>query len=1746
MGHVHPWRPRGVVAAATVLSLLATAFSVGAAAADETPPVTPTPSATQSSETPGTEQDRPTPDVTDGTPGGAEEPKQKAKAIRPAADDPETPRLTLIVSIANDGTPDWDADDAAGNDSGPSNGIVRVNDTVTYQVQYSVNNAVGENTTFRLTFPKGMELTTLPGFCTGPGSGIDPATAGTPTLPLSAASIDELNEQTLTCNVGSKDNVSESVSVTARVLNLAHQGQDLPIVAADITADGVEDPVAAPTLPSVKASARLKWDISKNGIALTENSGYMYGPNDLVCPWDTSLVCKRMNFPVLLGASPTGKGAMPAIGDISFVDDLSPRALFPGLTEAQYLAMEADPGKYGARIWGCSAAEVFHGQPGPKISGTSLNATNSVRNSGTCAVTTAGGSPLTNPGVPVRFTVSGADTSLLTYPSEVYAPVGQAIPSSIAYAISFPITMYVPVATVTDFGKQVGNTWTLPTSNRYTEMEIHGFESSDVQTSADQETWNDHRDFNLTVSLSGGFSKAFGGVPGAPGNMKPIEFNNTDGSLSEGPPGGATRRSGEITVAPTQVVVSQIYLVGSRPSLPADMSYVGCDSWDNTKLRLTAGNFGPSTAADIQRIPSGGKAVWLSGYNNAAPSGGYANDASQAPALTVQYSATVGGTAGASTCEDAQGPWYDDPAAVPGNDPALAAQGIYSAVSRVRFGVVLPPPVAATSLVANGVRASVLIALRTVDAGLPTGTILPNWASYKLALGKNLSLAEMLADNTIAWGKSSYEPSDHTGSLGDRLILANAQARIIKTVRRGDTGDFSTSVPPVTGGDLVQYRLAPSLTSGAQTPGVLTDVWIEDCLPASQTYADASLTPSLVLPASPADTKRPACAAGETYIRWVLPNQEVHEPIAPIIVSVEVSPTADDGVYTNTAVIWAERDESTLARRTAKAQVQLSNIAGVKLEKKALTPVVQVNRPGQVTNESNKWEVTLTNTLPAAGNAVSDPDIIDVLPVQGTGATNHHGTFGFVKATLLSGGDDVTILYTSASGVQQDPNHASNGTSGSTTWCTAPAGGDVVSGTGLCPASADEVTGLRIRQAGAYLSGSKISVEIEMLGVGNQAGDKYENRVFARAVGLDGPVGPIRRSETVVSSSLGDRVWWDLNRNGAQDQFHGSAEPGASGVSVALSGVDDLGNPVSATTTTDSAGKYTFSGLRASGADGYRVTFTKPTAASGFTTQFADGVDPALDSNAGADGVAPAVPLDVNASDPTIDAGLLSDGGMKITKLLSGAGVEPFGSDDTFEFDVVCTFGDEEVYRDTVTLEAAGADSVTSPEIGDLPALTECTITETGAGAADFVPDPVTVTVPWDAGTQTTGVVTASLTNYYSAGQLSVTKIVEGDPQRVGQVKDTTFGILVTCRIGEGDDLADVFSGVISLKGGETVKVTTATGDPLMLPLGTRCFGQETETGGATSVEIDHDSLDNAVSVTEGTPQTLQQLSLTATNTFLCTPEACPGGVRITKLLEGAGVKSFGSADRFDFGVVCTLDGEKVFDETVSLSADGATSITSDVIGPIPGGAECVVSEIGKGNADSIPDPVTITVPWDPEKRESGVVTASLTNYYSAGYVSVAKILEGDADRLAGVKDKPFRIRVTCRIGEGDSVADLFSGVVSVRGGEVVDVTGPTGSRVELPAGAQCFGTEVDDGGATESRVDHADAEHALVVQPGNPDELQRLVITATNVFLCDATTCSNGGLAETGANTSAALAGLMLVLVGLALTVAGVRRRTT
>ena len=147
--------------------------------------------------------------------------------------------------------------------------------------------------------------------------------------------------------------------------------------------------------------------------------------------------------------------------------------------------------------------------------------------------------------------------------------------------------------------------------------------------------------------------------------------------------------------------------------------------------------------------------------------------------------------------------------------------------------------------------------------------------------------------------------------------------------------------------------------------------------------------------------------------------------------------------------------------------------------------------------------------------------------------------------------------------------------------------------------------------------------------------------------------------------SIGDYVWWDVDRDGRQD----ADEAPVVGVTVQLYAAD--GVTLVDTTSTDASGRYSFLGLTPGAS--YVVEFVRPAGAQ-FTTR--DAVADSSDSDA--DEVSGRVPVTapgsgsnlasdgkVFADDPSVDAGLVKLN-LSLTKAMTSSGPYFAGSTVTF------------------------------------------------------------------------------------------------------------------------------------------------------------------------------------------------------------------------------------------------------------------------------------------------------------------------------------------------------------------------------------------------------------------------------------------------------------------------------------------------
>lgn len=1491
--------------------------------------------------------------------GASDAPADTDETSAPPAQDPPaiTPfaagdgSLSLTVSQQTGTEPFQDNDDP-GNDSGPDNDIVRTNDTIAYNLGIRYEGEDQTKPTIAFELPRGQELVQLPPFCLA-GSGADPETLPAPASPLTATSWESLPRQTVTCllkdvNMGTALNYA----FVAQVRSEVPHGTQMDELVFEVTSDQVTDPATISPEP-VTVSAAAKYDLSKNNNASSENSGPLFQSQG-ACPAPYSdEACYKIAYPVTITVPAGGKGTTPLEGPITFIDNLDPESFYGSTTWGQMVAVAgsdaAAKAQYGPQIGGCSYignGSGFRGSlPYSRFSlGTYANETNSVRESGVLDCPTGAR------GEPSTLTITGADTTAFSTPTTTGG--GNALPSNTGYVVTFEISVNVPVEAITEFGQTPGQSaMTLSTFNEFTDFTAT---TLDGQTVTDENPENNARRATTRIQLDGSIDKRFTGIPGAEGNTPAGEFWPGGTTNMPGPPGSGIVKDGNTVVMEGQALYS-VLTTRSLGAAGSDTSQtlVACDIWEQDRLALASHpdwNGGYAAAYPGNNRPVFPVLVRHPYYN--VPASAIGTDASGIGSYKVEYSSGPAGAGADSDCSS--GTWSEDP-----NDivaPTTDAHGrtVWDGVNRVRVTWVSEFP-QGTTFGETVFNLAIGLVVLDGDKADPIG----NWASQVRSQGTK-STAEVFADADAVKQVPTYDPETHRGDIGDRVWQGDALVRVRKFVENPSTGEFTdAAVPQYTSGGTVRYRLNPSLTGDVTAAGRTYPVTMEDCLPQFQVFESAeqggsALNPVVQQMGAPAGAEI-ECPANRQYLKWDLGERAVGAPIDPVVVTAEVLDVARNGTFTNDVTIASPADSSPVGGRSDDVQMQLVVPTGIKISKTVNKPVIEVNQDWVTQPRTLTWTVQFAN-IDAPSN-VENVDVIDVLPANGLHGNDFDGTLVFDSATPTAG-DDIVILYTGApaASLESDPSDPSNAADGATVWCDAVSG-SVISGDGAavdCPQTNEEVTGLRFQRAGAFTPDHDFAVAINMTPVGNTAGDVYRNITSGRVDGVSQGVGPAARVVNVVSSSVGDRVWDDLNDNGIQDD----GEPGIPDVPVRLLGTDVDGNTVDLSTTTDADGTYLFEGL-ASGS--YRVIFD----ASGLTgytfTEKNAGDDTGVDSNADpATGESDEFELAADTDDLSIDAGLVQHtGGLVITKLLEGAGVEEFAASDELTFNVVCTVDGETVFEQDVTLQVNGQSSVTSDVLEPIPAGAECTVTETAAGNADpdALPEPVVVTIPWNPSTGESGTVTASLTNYYSAGTIEVSKALAGDDIAVEAAQDRMFEILVTCQVeeenGAGETVrSDVYSGVVKIKGGQTKVLVGDNDEPRLLPLGARCFGEETVTGGAAKSEIDFDSWENSVAVTSGTPEDLQALTISAVNTFE------NAELTVSKKVEGTG-----TGGAYDFTLACTIPGEGENGETVDGNyvlpeSDAAFSLKDGQSRTItvPAGVTCQVAET------NVPDGAKVTI----------------------------------------------------------------------------------------------------------------------------------------------------------------------------------------
>ena len=322
------------------------------------------------------------------------------------------------------------------------------------------------------------------------------------------------------------------------------------------------------------------------------------------------------------------------------------------------------------------------------------------------------------------------------------------------------------------------------------------------------------------------------------------------------------------------------------------------------------------------------------------------------------------------------------------------------------------------------------------------------------------------------------------------------------------------------------------------------------------------------------------------------------------------------------------------------------------------------------------------------------------------------------------------------------------------------------------------------------------------------------------------PVRIIIVSVMVLQSAFaaeyfGDRVWYDLNKNGLQD----AGEPGVSNVSVRIGW---------STVTTDANGYWRSNDLRSGRS--YTVTFSNIPAGYVFTLQNQGG-DDALDSDASpVDGVAGSYTAIANTTLDYIDAGIY----LPVPEIdLQGNGVSIFDGKTYASIEDDTYFGS----ADIVTGLISHTFTIVNEGDGSLDLTGSPLVEISGTNASDFsvISQPSQTTIDADGGTETfvirfdpsaSGIRTATVTiNSSDSDEGSYTFSVLGNGTAIPEIDilgngnsipdgDTSPSLSDFSDFGDADiyggantqtfSIYNSGSGVLSLTGNPIVQITGA------------------------------------------------------------------------------------------------------------------------------------------------------------------------------------------------------------------------------------------------------------------------------------------------------------------------------------------------
>ncbi|MEI6729140.1 MAG: SdrD B-like domain-containing protein [bacterium] len=550
-------------------------------------------------------------------------------------------------------------------------------------------------------------------------------------------------------------------------------------------------------------------------------------------------------------------------------------------------------------------------------------------------------------------------------------------------------------------------------------------------------------------------------------------------------------------------------------------------------------------------------------------------------------------------CGDGTGTWYTNPDLVPGGK---------TTINRIRFSGI------------QGVRPGVYVILkiRAKILDVSNGTVVTNIGGIK----------------TPDYGGNVWIP---WGGPGNSVAITRLRTNVTRTIIE-DNGN--NTLTQVSAGKTATYRLGYGSYTELNTPGATTNLTIQDLLAPGQTYliGSASAEPDSVAVQGDGSTlltwtktvpyntsnltnfiTYKAIASAFAPTGTVFNNRsQVSSPddfrslAINLLSPVGTQCTEPRGAYYTSetpGTIWANLSFQVSCTTSS---ITVSNLSLLGVEKIANTPVVQKNQPLQYTLRYGNLDVN---------NDIASTQLIDIFPFNNQvpsrePATVFTGSLAFtgLGTTTTSGNDGVAngeiVQYTKTSPVgtnalSNDPCDVSNNPAGSpvntnprcasvdvsvigtgtTIWCDESLNGTVLGTTGTagadatsCPSSFGQITALRLTTGSLPKPSTTTSIYSTVLNFttsGNAGGDIYNNLTQARAVGV--PIVSTTNSAViqVKAGTISGNIFNDKDQNRAKNAGDGDL----AGISVELRAGTTPSGTLITTTTSDSAGNYSFSNL---------------------------------------------------------------------------------------------------------------------------------------------------------------------------------------------------------------------------------------------------------------------------------------------------------------------------------------------------------------------------------------------------------------------------------------------------------------------------------------------------------------------------------------------------------------------------------------